>query len=1032
MSLGTLFVDLKANVADYISGMGKAAYASKQAGRDIRESFEGLGGILGSILGPLGEVGGVFAETFSKVGNFAGSAATSFGKLGGAMGLVGAGAGVAVGALAAVEVGTIGIALHAIETAAKLDDLSKATGVSTEALSGLGYAAKLTSVPQEALVTGLEKLNKAVFAAATAPTGATTAFSRLGISVKDASGTIKPTTELFEEISGKLEGVASPAARGALAMQLFGKAGAGLLPLLLEGKEGIAQFVAQAQKMGLIVDGETAAASEHFERTIDQLKGTAEGAALALGRELLPQLQAVATELTEGLSQKGSGISDLISGVKTLSQYFLSFGGLVALVFKDIGQAASAVLEDILIDFEEIKAEASALKSLFPFAGGSYWDQVTAAEKEANLKREGNEKNSIAERKKNWEDYKAFLVNAFKDSPDSVVHKPPKPTNVNLDPADADKNLNRIKEQLAALEQQTKAQLKLAAATVGSMASQRLLTAANEADAIILKLMSEADKTKGVEKSKLLALIQQETQAIRANTAEKLVASDAVKLNQDLAKESEGYAATIVSLGSLVDAYSQGGDAIADAEIDKQLEADRLKVAGLEDEYKRLFAVQGTSVDALAAVAIAIRNANEALDVHKAQLKNIRQFSIAETIAKDTDAFRAQLPAIRALGAAYLQSSEAIRQAELELKVAQFKNSTHGATSDDVEKFRANEKAKADAARESQLQQEAGALSLSRQVADEMSKYEDLSALLKQTGQSTLALDASHFDFQEKIIRQWDAAALKVGNFGDRTRALLNEITLDGKNFGESLFASFAKAVGGLEDQLADLVVTGKANFRDLLTSLEKDVAKASIQKLFSSLAGGLNNALGGAIPGLSGKRDGSTGSNSLFVTPVDGSGNVLGSLLGKGIGASSPAASDGSQTQAAAISGLFSSLTSKISSVFSSIVSTLGSIIGSIGRGVGGLFSGIFSLFGGGLAGGGDVSPGKFYMVGEKHPEFFSPKVAGVIAPRLQVESGGKSVTIHMNIHGVTNADSFRQSQTQIMAGIHQATAAAFGRTRS
>ncbi|HMI49884.1 MAG TPA: hypothetical protein VK525_00130, partial [Candidatus Saccharimonadales bacterium] len=203
-------------------------------------------------------------------------------------------------------------------------------------------------------------------------------------------------------------------------------------------------------------------------------------------------------------------------------------------------------------------------------------------------------------------------------------------------------------------------------------------------------------------------------------------------------------------------------------------------------------------------------------------------------------------------------------------------------------------------------------------------------------------------------------------------------------------------------------------------------------QKLFSSLAGGLNNALGGAIPGLSGKRDGSTGSNSLFVTPVDGSGNVLGSLLGKGIGASSPAASDGSQTQAAAISGLFSSLTSKISSVFSSIVSTLGSIIGSIGRGVGGLFSGIFSLFGGGLAGGGDVSPGKFYMVGEKHPEFFSPKVAGVIAPRLQVESGGKSVTIHMNIHGVTNADSFRQSQTQIMAGIHQATAAAFGRTRS
>lgn len=1028
MSLGTLFVDLKANVADYISGMGKAAYATKQAGRDIRDSMEGLGGVLGSILGPLGEVGTVFAETFSKVGSFAGDAATHLGKLGGAIGVIGAGTGAAVGALAAVEVGTIAIALHAIEAAAQLGEMSKMTGVAVEDLSALGFAAKQTGVNQDTLNTALEKLNKSIFAAATAPVGAVNAYTRLGIAVKDSEGKIRPTTELFEEVADKLAGVESPAARGALAMQIFGKGAAGLLPLLREGKEGIAEFVEQAKKLGLVVDGETAEAAHKFEQTIGQLKGAAEGASLSLGTALLPALQAVATQLTDGLGDKNSGISDLISGVKSLSQYFISFGGLVALIFKEAGAAAALFIDDL-----EIRA-AGMVNSL---KAASHLDLtgVVAAAKDANDKIEGNTKQFIVQSKKNWEDYKTLLTNAFKDSPDSVVNKPPKKTKVDIDTDAVSKHLAEIKGQIAALEQQTNAELKLAAATTGSAASQRLLTAANEADAFILKLTTEADKTKGVERAKLIALITRETQAIRANTAEKLVAADAVKLNQELAKESETFAGTIVSLGSLVDAYSQGGDAIAQAGIDKQLESDRLKVATLEEEYKRLFAVQGTSVDALAAVATAINQANEALDVHEAQLKNIRALTISSEIAKETRAFDDQVTALRLVAAGYLESAEAVRQAQIELKVAQYKTSTPGADDTAVAGMRALYTAQSDAAKAAQVAQEAGSYSLIKQYGDQIARLKDVKAALLDKGQSTLLVDAAEYDLNDKITKQYDAAALKVGDLRDKTRAFLNEIALDGKNFGESLFASFNKAVVGLEDQLATLVVTGKANFRELLTSLEKDVATASIKKVFSSLAGGLNNALGGAIPGLGNgaKADGSQAS-PLYVVPIDTSGNVIGGLFGKASGDRGiiPAGDGGgSNAQTNAITGLFSTLTSKISSIFSSIVSTLGSVIGSIGRGIGSIFGSLGGLFGGALEGGGGVSPGKFYLVGEKHPEFFSPKVAGQIAPRLAVESGGQTVNNHFYIQGVTDFNSFRQSSSQIFAAAHAATASAFGRTR-
>jgi hypothetical protein len=41
MSLFSLFVDLKANTADFVSGMGRASYETKKAGREIQESCSG-------------------------------------------------------------------------------------------------------------------------------------------------------------------------------------------------------------------------------------------------------------------------------------------------------------------------------------------------------------------------------------------------------------------------------------------------------------------------------------------------------------------------------------------------------------------------------------------------------------------------------------------------------------------------------------------------------------------------------------------------------------------------------------------------------------------------------------------------------------------------------------------------------------------------------------------------------------------------------------------------------------------------------
>lgn len=68
----------------------------------------------------------------------------------------------------------------------------------------------------------------------------------------------------------------------------------------------------------------------------------------------------------------------------------------------------------------------------------------------------------------------------------------------------------------------------------------------------------------------------------------------------------------------------------------------------------------------------------------------------------------------------------------------------------------------------------------------------------------------------------------------------------------------------------------------------------------------------------------------------------------------------------------------------------------GEIGGLAGGLISFVGGLFGGGMASGGSVSPGRTYLVGEKGPELFTPGSGGNITPNAQL-SGPPSVSVNI-----------------------------------
>jgi hypothetical protein len=289
----------------------------------------------------------------------------------------------------------------------------------------------------------------------------------------------------------------------------------------------------------------------------------------------------------------------------------------------------------------------------------------------------------------------------------------------------------------------------------------------------------------------------------------------------------------------------------------------------------------------------------------------------------------------------------------------------------------------------------------------------------KSYSDASLALEKARAAAIEDVWKKSDS-------FGDQFKALFVGIGDAGKDVAKSFFDDIKSSIDELNGQLAKFIVTGKGlNFKKIGQSLEENLASTGIKKVES---------LGANMLGLGDKtgKKGDTASNPLFTTPVDASGNVLGGLSHLGVGGPLPGANgvgalpftpQGMNNANSAFMG--NPNTSNPMASASSMLSSSG-LLGPFA-----IFAKLAGMFGGMLAGGGDVSPGKTYIVGEDHPEFFSPKAAGRVAPSLKFTGHAPAPIIHFSVNGVSDFDSFKRSQPQIASGLAQQLAIANSRNR-
>lgn len=226
-----------------------------------------------------------------------GSIRQSFGKFNKALGVLGVGV-----SFGAITYALGGAAKKAIEYGDEVNKAVAKTGMGAEAISSLAYAAKQSDIEFTALTTGIKKMQQAVSEAASGGKSQLEVFDALQINFKELRA-LKPE-EQFELIADRISRIRDPADRTRAAVELFGRAGADLLPLFDQGAEGIRNAREEAERMGAVLTGEQAKALAEADDAIKRLGQAWDGVTRSLTVGVAPGLTSVLNAMNNVLQKE--------------------------------------------------------------------------------------------------------------------------------------------------------------------------------------------------------------------------------------------------------------------------------------------------------------------------------------------------------------------------------------------------------------------------------------------------------------------------------------------------------------------------------------------------------------------------------------------------------------------------------------------------------------------------------------------------------------------------------------------------------
>jgi hypothetical protein len=249
--------------------------------------------------------------------------------------------------IGAVVEGIVEMGKQALESTLSIGKLSEKVGSSAGTLSVLVMAANEVGVSQDSLSTALVKLSRNMENAANGSEQSKKAFQTLGVSMADIKS--KSPADLFVEIAQKMQQMPDGATKSAVAMQLFGREGAALIPVMNEigTASGFDVLMEKAKSVGLYLSDQMVADAKQAEEAMTGLQAITAGLALQFTSGFVPQMTGAIEDFTRSISGNAT------DSVKAFGDYVgIAIRGIVNVFLvagKTIGATFASVFDGIYV-----------------------------------------------------------------------------------------------------------------------------------------------------------------------------------------------------------------------------------------------------------------------------------------------------------------------------------------------------------------------------------------------------------------------------------------------------------------------------------------------------------------------------------------------------------------------------------------------------------------------------------------------------------------------------------------------------------
>jgi hypothetical protein len=224
----------------------------------------------------------------------------------------------------------------ALNYADKIGKVSQKVGMTTKELSGLNYAAKLSDVSIEQLQSSLGIMARKMGDSADS-------FQALGVSLRNTDGTMRGTNQVLMDVADKFAKMPDGVQKSQWALELFGRSGLDLIPLLNGGAAGISAMTEEARMFGVVVSQDAARGAEQFNDNITRMQQYVAGAVQNFTTGMTPALVNVSEALvnsaksTEAFKTAGEVAGRILEGVARVVIVVKDNLGLLGDVIKGIG-----------------------------------------------------------------------------------------------------------------------------------------------------------------------------------------------------------------------------------------------------------------------------------------------------------------------------------------------------------------------------------------------------------------------------------------------------------------------------------------------------------------------------------------------------------------------------------------------------------------------------------------------------------------------------------------------------------------------